>query len=216
MRNRNGQCASRVQLAGPQPLQDSTSSVQLQWCMSFRTSWPTVLRQQIRQTWLVGNNTILVRSILAIALLCSSGTAKAGDNWGAIAYNPTNLDFGTAINYATLQEAKMVAMQYCVGLHNSPHCQIIGVFRNDCAALAIGPGGAGYTAYPNLRVAERKALEECRLHGGGACRIEATVCNDHSDADTRPSLRKSLGDSLMRGWEQRRRACAQGEKSQCR
>ena len=159
---------------------------------------------------------MLLRSIIATALLCTSGTAMAGDNWGALAYNPTNEDFGFATNHSTLPAAKVRAMQECSRQHNSPDCQIIGVFRNDCAALAIGPGGAGYTDYPNPRQAEAKALEECRKNGGGACRIEATVCNDPHEADTEPSNRGSLGDSLKRGWEERRKECAQGDKSACR
>jgi hypothetical protein len=156
---------------------------------------------------------MLLRSIIATALLCTSGTAMAGDNWGALAYNPTTKDFGTATNYSILREAKAAAMQGCVRMHNSPYCQIIGVFRNDCAALAIGPGGAGYTDYPNPQQAEAKALEECRKNGGGACRIGATVCNNPYKADTDG---RSLGDIILEGFEGRRRRCAQGENSQCR
>jgi Domain of unknown function (DUF4189) len=155
---------------------------------------------------------MLLRSLIAATCLCTTiGAAMAGDNWGALAYNPTNKDFGTATNYSTLREAKVRAMQECVRQHNSPYCQIIGAFRNDCAALAIGPGGAGYTDYQNAQQAEEKALEECRKNGGGACRIEATVCNDPYEDDT-----QSLGDILRQGVEERRRRCAQGEKSQCR
>lgn len=160
---------------------------------------------------------MLLRSIIATALLCTSGTAMAGDNWGALAYNPTNEDFGFATNHSTSRAAKVRAMQECIRQHNSPDCQIIGVFRNDCAALAIGPSGAGYTDHPNPRQAEAEALEECRKNGRGACRIEATVCNDPYEADTGPAdTGPSLGDLLRRGWEERRKACAQGDKSQCR
>jgi hypothetical protein len=124
----------------------------------------------------------LGRCFLLLALLYA-GSAAADDNWGAFAYNPTNQDFGTAIDYATPREAGMAALNACRRQHDSPHCQVIGTFANVCGALAIGSDGAGFSADVNY---QQEALDECRQNGDRSCRIEAIKCNHAYNAAQSP------------------------------
>jgi hypothetical protein len=124
----------------------------------------------------------LAKCFLLLALLYA-GSAAAGDNWGAFAYDPTNKDFGTAIDYSTPREAGMAALNACSRQHDSPHCRVIGTFANVCGALAIGGGGAGFSADVNY---QQEALGECRQNGDRSCRIEAIKCNHAYNAAQSP------------------------------
>jgi hypothetical protein len=121
----------------------------------------------------------LTRCFLLLAALYA-GSAMAGNYWGAFAYDPTNKDYGAAVDYSTPQEAGLAALQACSRQHGSPHCRVIGTFANVCGALAIGDGGAGFSADENY---QQEALDECRRGGDRSCRIEVTKCNHAYEAD---------------------------------
>jgi hypothetical protein len=135
----------------------------------------------------------LTKCFLLLALLYA-GSAMAGEYWGAFAYNPTNKDYGTAVDYSTPREAGMAALQACTRQHGSPHCRVIGTFANVCGALAIGDGGAGFSADENY---QQEALGECRQRGDRSCQIEAIKCNHPYEADkggipNRPGTERSI------------------------
>jgi hypothetical protein len=121
----------------------------------------------------------LAKCFLLLALLYA-GSAAAGDNWGAFAYDPTNKDFGAVADRSTSREAGMAALQACTRQHGSPHCRVIGTFANVCGALAIGDSGAGFSADENY---QQEALGECRQRGDRSCLIEAIKCNHAYNAD---------------------------------
>lgn len=130
------------------------------------------------------------RGILAAAVLVSAGAGVAGlvgpatagaapttvpapppasDRYVAIAYAPSNQFSGLSIN-ATRQIAASEAMNRCSS--KASDCQVVVVWKNGCAALAVDGtrffGGAGPTY--------AAANSDARLGLGGYGTIKASQC----------------------------------------
>jgi hypothetical protein len=145
--------------------------------------------------------------LVVIFLLATGGTAIA-DHYGAIAYDRDTAHMGYSYDWQSEQAADTDAMRRC-----GANCELIVKFYNTCASIAVGKDKyVSWGADIDEDRAMQQAKARCDANSTG-CRVQIMVCN----SPNRPlGGSPSLGDLLRQGWEERRRNCAQGEKSQCR
>lgn len=96
------------------------------------------------------------------------------DRWGAIAVDNNTGQAGTIEGQESESKANQIALAYC-RQNGSKNCQIILSFHNQCAAVALGGGGAGHAGSPTQQAAEQIAITECGH--GDACKIVYSKCS---------------------------------------
>lgn len=116
----------------------------------------------------------------------SGGGARHVPKYAAIAISPSTLEWGSAYNFTSRQQAEEAAMTYCYTNKSKPKDCEIGVwFYDSCGSLAIkantladgkndGAWGADWAT--SKKGAEKKALKQCQKYGGEACKPAATFC----------------------------------------
>ncbi len=108
--------------------------------------------------------------LAAAALLFWAGTARADDNYGAIAFSQDDGSYGYAYDYDSRASAESQALAKC----GTDSCSVVLWFMNACGALATGDGNAYGTGWASSRgEAERIAMSNCEANG---CSILAWVC----------------------------------------
>lgn len=96
------------------------------------------------------------------------------DQWGAIALDRGTGQAGTVVDKATKEEAIHAAMHDCQ-VHGSPHCELLLTYYNQCAAIAMGDGGAGMANNPTLEGARDGAMRVCSKDSN-TCKIVYSAC----------------------------------------
>jgi hypothetical protein len=93
----------------------------------------------------------------------------------AIAYSPSAVTHGYAMDYSTQAEAEARALAECSSKGSG--CQAAIWFRNGCGALAIAPnGGWGSDWGADQQTAEQKALDLCKKDSSSGCSVVRWVC----------------------------------------
>jgi uncharacterized caspase-like protein len=97
------------------------------------------------------------------------------DHFGAIAYSPSAVAHGYAMDYSTQAEAEARALAECTAKGSG--CQAAIWFRNACGALAIASnGGWGSDWGADQQTAEQKALDLCKKNSSSGCSVVRWVC----------------------------------------
>ena len=113
-------------------------------------------------------------ALLALVLLASPAAAQNAGKWGAIAYGASEQKTGTAVDFASADEARQAALENCGG-----ECPRSIVFLRSCAAVAQNPGGAtGWASNRWRGRAMSRALTVCGSSGAG-CSVTAWACTTH-------------------------------------
>ena len=134
-----------------------------------------------------------VASGLALAAVLAGSPARAD---GALAVGSTSdvardgIALGSAVNYKTAEEAVAAALEICRNFKRAPKaaalCQSVGSFRGECYAVSFDPKagtpGTGWAIAPTKELAERRAMQNCRITAGSTraefCRIEESKCDE--------------------------------------
>ena len=120
----------------------------------------------------------ILGAVLTAVLFCIAIPAY-GQQYGSITFssNPGgDFSWGISWNYDNHDAARDHAMRECRN-RGGDSCREIGWFRNTCGAFALTPDGGYATGFDrNKEVAEREALQECRLAGNVDCRIGVSRC----------------------------------------
>lgn len=140
-----------------------------------------------------GLNGVALVLAVGVATLCISWPDRAGAE-GALAVGATGsvakdgYSIGISTNYATVDEAKSNALDWCHTHGSKPtesHCEIITTFHHQCAAEANDPKpgtpGAGWAVAQDEETAKKMALTNCRATAGGGRRDFCKVVNVHCD-----------------------------------
>jgi hypothetical protein len=97
--------------------------------------------------------------------------------WTAVALSSSGRVYGTAFNWPTEAEAKLVALATCAK-QGPKDCTLAATANGQCISAAVLGDAAPTTVQSGDRAAaERKALEAC---GGGACFVVITSCSGNS------------------------------------
>ncbi len=137
----------------------------------------TIARETRWHDTLVQKEVMMKRAAGVLFVLCilmlAFGTARAQDNYGAIAYSESSGKWGYSYDYGSRGQAENAALRRC----KSGDCEIKLWFKNSCGALAKGDKGAlGWLwAAEGRREAESRALSESRARGSN-CRILCWTC----------------------------------------
>lgn len=98
------------------------------------------------------------------------------DQWGAIVVDRSTGEAGTAVNKDRKSDAINSAMHDCQS-EGSPNCQVILTYYNQCAALAIGPGGgSGLSNNATLDGARSGAMRVCS-EKSNTCKVVYSECS---------------------------------------
>jgi len=108
----------------------------------------------------------------------SQSTVATTTRYGAIAYSPSTLAWGTGLSTETSSIAESRALAYCQQNTTAGDCRVVDSGFNGWGALAVswanGPAGWGWAS--TRAQAEINARYYCMVYGGGnACGIQATV-----------------------------------------
>jgi len=126
---------------------------------------------------------LLIALATGFAALAAPLHASRADGALAIAQGPRGTwAYGTANNQPSIEDAVMVAMDYCrnndLGIKG---CKIVTTFANTCIAVAIendGEGNAyGWATNESLKTARRIAMTRC-LERTSECSIRKSYCDD--------------------------------------
>ncbi|MGH6824676.1 DUF4189 domain-containing protein [Methyloceanibacter sp.] len=117
---------------------------------------------------------VCLGALFAVALAISTGSARAWDHYGAIAYSSDTKGWGTSYDDASRGLAEAWAMSRC-SASGDQGCRVVLWFKNACGALVVGPGGSGWGWAYARGTAERIALNQCNANGSG-CQIQAWAC----------------------------------------
>ncbi|WP_376775849.1 DUF4189 domain-containing protein [Kutzneria kofuensis] len=123
---------------------------------------------------------------IAAVSIKSATASQTGNRYGAIAYSPSKLDWGWAVNYDSESVARGEAYNQCSRATGAADCRVANAFTNSWGALALSTpnGPAGWGAGATRTDAVNTADYYCRLYGGGdSCHIVVAV-----DATYVPSL----------------------------
>lgn len=113
-------------------------------------------------------------AVLALVLFAAPAAAQNANKWGAIAFGAPDRKAGTAVDYASADEARQAALEACGG-----ECPRTIVFLRNCAAVAQSPAGAAAAAINRWRGRARsRAIAACARSGPG-CEITAWACTAH-------------------------------------
>lgn len=118
--------------------------------------------------------TRIALAILALVALAAPAAAQNENKWGAIAFGAPDRLAGTAVDYASADEARQAAAEACGG-----QCPRTIVFYGSCAAVAQNDSGAVGAARNRYRGrAQSRAMIDC-ARGGAGCSIAAWACTSH-------------------------------------
>ena len=99
---------------------------------------------------------------------------RTAGRYGAIAYSWSSGSWGISSNLLSQSDAENAARKNC----GSRDCDILLLFRGECAALAEGQGRkVGVARAPTLDQSQRAAIENCQRSGGQDCRVLASQCS---------------------------------------
>jgi hypothetical protein len=87
-------------------------------------------------------------------------TVVWADRWGAIAFDYTTSEMGTAESKNNQITAEQKAMSDCSS-HGAQNCKIIVSYKNECVALAASNNRIGFTQSPKQKRAETIAVKQC-------------------------------------------------------
>jgi hypothetical protein len=133
---------------------------------------------------------VICGSLLAMTVPAAAEGAMAVGITGDVAKDGYSI--GMSVDYATEEEARKGAMDWCRNHGGSPQteakCEVIIVFQRKCAAEAQDPDpgtpGAGWAVADDLETAKKVALTNCRASAGKKrmdfCKVVGTTC------DTKP------------------------------
>jgi hypothetical protein len=112
---------------------------------------------------------------LVLAFLVSaSSLAEAA---GALAVGTCGA-YGYGFDYSKIADARAAAMRKCAG----GKCQVVGVIRNGCAAMAVDAknpcGSFGWALNSHLGKAENASMQRCAQFGGHECMVRAWACDE--------------------------------------
>jgi uncharacterized protein DUF4189 len=104
----------------------------------------------------------------------ASGLAFSG--YGALAFDESNGRYGLSSNQVTQLRADYAAVNTC----GSNNCKIVfPTAARQCSAIATADTGNAWGAGKqlNLAAAELDAMNNCRKHTTGQCRLRVADCN---------------------------------------
>jgi hypothetical protein len=112
---------------------------------------------------------------LGIALsVAGIGAANAA---GALAVGVCGA-YGYGFDYSNVADARAAALSKCSG----GHCQVVGVVRKGCAAMAVDAknpcGSYGWALNSHLGKAENASMRRCAQFGGRECVVRAWACDE--------------------------------------
>lgn len=96
------------------------------------------------------------------------------DQWGAIVLDHGTGQAGTVVDKDSKAEAVNSAMHDCQ-LHESPNCEVLLTYHNQCAAVAMGDGGNGVANNPTLEGAKSGAMRVCS-ESSSTCKVVYSAC----------------------------------------
>lgn len=123
---------------------------------------------------------------------CANNNSSSGGNavhvpkYAAIAISGSTLEWGTAYNFTSRQQAEEAALTYCYQNKSKPKdCKVAVWFYDTCGSLAVkantakdgkndGAWGADWAT--SKKSAEKKALKQCQKYGGANCKPVTTFC----------------------------------------
>jgi len=112
---------------------------------------------------------------LAIALV--GATVNAAAAAGALAVGTCGA-YGYGFDYTRVADARAAAMRKCSG----GHCQVVGIVRKGCAAMAVDAknpcGSYGWALNSHLGKAENMSMQRCAQFGGRECVVRAWACDE--------------------------------------
>jgi hypothetical protein len=118
------------------------------------------------------------KSALAVATACALVAATyAADAAGALAVGACGA-YGYGFDYSKVADARAAAMRKC----NDGHCQVVGIIRKGCAAMAVDAknpcGSYGWALGSHLGKAENLSMRRCAQFGGRECVLRAWACDE--------------------------------------
>jgi Domain of unknown function (DUF4189) len=81
--------------------------------------------------------------------------------WGAIALDPVKGKLGGVTNYSNKSSVTKAAMAECYRQGGGKDCKLSMTYYNQCAAVAWGHDGYGYSGRDILEEANQDALQRC-------------------------------------------------------
>lgn len=120
----------------------------------------------------------LLNVFFSFFLYFSCINSWAGDKFGVIELSPSTLSYGITWNYSDYTEAASLAYRNCYAASNrtARDCTRVLVFKNTCAALALGKSGWGYSHGDNEYDVKKSAVLSCNKYTS-ACKIVEFVCS---------------------------------------
>ncbi|NID06759.1 DUF4189 domain-containing protein [Luteibacter jiangsuensis] len=95
--------------------------------------------------------------------------------WIALASDTPKGILGKGINGASELEATQAAKNDC-SAHGGTDCQIIGIVKNQCIAMAVGSKQLATSEGPTQMTAERLAIGKCQKNGPSDCTTYYSAC----------------------------------------
>lgn len=92
-----------------------------------------------------------------------TGLHNPRNRWGAYALSPVNHWSGFVVGHRSEVAASRAAVEMCTQ-RGGISCVSESTFVNSCMIVATGEASGTYAAYPNLKGARRRAMEQCNVH----------------------------------------------------
>jgi len=138
---------------------------------------------------------MLKTSILALGAMLVAVSPAGAHGAIAIGGNPANAEtkgiaVGIVQNYGTEEEAESEALKKCLAFTGAPkktvaHCRVVRSFEHEWVVVALDPKpstpGFGWSIDPDKAVAERNAMDQCKVSSVEKRRAFCKVAGEMGD-----------------------------------
>ncbi len=97
--------------------------------------------------------------------------------WIALASDTLKGVLGKGVNRTSESEATQMAKDDC-SARGGTDCQIIGVVKNQCIAMAVGSTRLATSEGPTQMTAEQLAIKKCHKNGPSDCATYFSACTE--------------------------------------
>lgn len=113
--------------------------------------------------------------------ITSPSHVKWNDSWGAVAVDEESGSAGMVVQRSSKKQAEADSLNQCAE-RGGQDCKVIGVYRNQCVAVAWGSTGYALLSGPDEDDIRDGAMERCKRNSIN-CKVVYAECSDAQRAN---------------------------------